>query len=156
MLKYVDYQLVFREIPDTITLAINLSGCPFKCKGCHSSYLQEDLGVNLSTTTLDDITHNNNCAECICFMGGDAFVPELNMLLEYIKKYHNKKTAWYSGSDEISKLINFEYLDYYKIGSYKEELGPLNSETTNQVLYELTHEKDGNIIWKDITKKLRK
>lgn len=156
MLKYVDYQIVFKEIPDTITLAINLSGCPFRCKGCHSSYLQEDAGIILSISTLHSIIINNYCAECICFMGGDAFVPELNMFLEYIKKYHNKKTAWYSGSDEISKVIDLKYLDYYKIGSYKEELGPLNSKTTNQVLYELTHKKDGKIIFKDITKKLRK
>ena len=39
MLKYVDSQITFREIPDEITLCINISNCPFRCKGCHSKEL---------------------------------------------------------------------------------------------------------------------
>lgn len=39
MLKYVDTAIVFSEIPDEVTLAINISGCPNKCKNCHSQYL---------------------------------------------------------------------------------------------------------------------
>lgn len=46
MLKYVDARVVFQEIPDEITLAINISNCPCHCKGCHSQYLAEDIGKN--------------------------------------------------------------------------------------------------------------
>ena len=49
MLKYVDVMETFAEVPDEITLAINLSNCPHRCKGCHSEYLQKDIGEELTT-----------------------------------------------------------------------------------------------------------
>lgn len=33
MLKYAGYDIVFQEIPDEVTLALNLSGCPNGCPG---------------------------------------------------------------------------------------------------------------------------
>ena len=44
MLKYVNTGIVFQEIPDEVTLAINISNCPCRCPGCHSRYLPK--GVN--------------------------------------------------------------------------------------------------------------
>ncbi len=35
MLKYVNYDIVFQEFPDEVTLAINLSSCPNGSPGCH-------------------------------------------------------------------------------------------------------------------------
>lgn len=32
MVKYTDIQVTFREIPDEITLCINISGCPNHCE----------------------------------------------------------------------------------------------------------------------------
>lgn len=43
-MKYVDTKIVFQELPNEITLAINISGCPCACIGCHSSYLSQDIG----------------------------------------------------------------------------------------------------------------
>ena len=34
MLRYTDYDIVFREIPDETTLAVNLAGCPNRCPWC--------------------------------------------------------------------------------------------------------------------------
>ena len=48
MLRYVDYDIVFQEIPDEVTLAINLSNCPNRCKGCHSPHLLENVGESLT------------------------------------------------------------------------------------------------------------
>ena len=45
MLKYVDYDIAFQEIPDEVTLAINLSNCPHRA-GCHSPHC-DDIGKNL-------------------------------------------------------------------------------------------------------------
>ena len=52
MLKYTDYDIVFQEIPDEVTLAINLSNCPNRCKGCHSPYLQQNVGEALTEENL--------------------------------------------------------------------------------------------------------
>ena len=47
-LKYLGYSIVFQEVPDEVTLAINISGCPHKCEGCHSKYLWEYDGHYVS------------------------------------------------------------------------------------------------------------
>ena len=53
MLKYVNTDVVFQEIPDEVTLAINISNCPCHCPGCHSRYLWEDIGLSLDTEAID-------------------------------------------------------------------------------------------------------
>lgn len=45
--KYLDTQIVFAEIPDEITLAINITNCPFRCPDCHSPELQRNIGKDL-------------------------------------------------------------------------------------------------------------
>ena len=72
MLKYTNTGIVFQEIPDEVTLAINISNCPCHCPGCHSQYLWEDIGLPLDTTALDDfIDEYGRDITCIAFMGGD-------------------------------------------------------------------------------------
>lgn len=143
MLKYVDTKVVFSEIPDEITLAINISNCPCHCKGCHSPYLAEDIGepldvwVGFGTTVLDSIISKYKGITCVAFMGGDADPKAVNNCARYVKREYDLLTAWYSGRQELSKDINLENFDYIKLGPYIEELGPLNSKTTNQRLYEV-------------------
>ncbi|MFA7140937.1 MAG: 4Fe-4S cluster-binding domain-containing protein, partial [Proteiniphilum sp.] len=73
MLKYADYDIVFQEIPDEVTLAINLSGCPYRCKGCHSPQLQENIGEELNEAALSRLLQRyGKTITCLCFMGGDA------------------------------------------------------------------------------------
>lgn len=76
MLKYVDTRVTFSEIPDEITLCINLSNCPCHCENCHSSYLAEDIGKPLIYRTIERLLKENEGVSAICFMGGDA-EPEL-------------------------------------------------------------------------------
>ena len=47
MLKYVDTLVSFQEVPDEISLCINISNCPCHCDGCHSPYLADDIGEYL-------------------------------------------------------------------------------------------------------------
>jgi anaerobic ribonucleoside-triphosphate reductase activating protein len=37
MLNFTAEQIVFQEVPDEVSLAFTISGCPLGCKGCHSA-----------------------------------------------------------------------------------------------------------------------
>lgn len=142
MLKYIDYQIVFKEIPDEITLAINISGCPNNCIGCHSQYMKEDIGENLTITSICNMIEDNPGITCICFMGGDKDPEYINILANFCKSI-KIKTAWYSGKPYIADEIELYNFDFIKIGPYIEHYGPLNSRTTNQKLFQIDN---GNLI----------
>lgn len=133
MLKYIDTKVVFREVPDETTLAINISGCPFSCRGCHSDYLQYDAGALLTTLELDYLICANDGITCVAFMGGDGDVKALSKLFAHVEtKYPTLKIAWYSGSNKPEEYKIIKNLDYYKYGAYIMSNGPLSSPTTNQ------------------------
>ena len=137
MLKYVNTGIVFLEIPDEVTLAINISNCPCHCPGCHSRYLWEDIGLPLNTDAIDAFVEQYGTdITCISFMGGDADPKGVNLLAQYIHEEHPQfKVAWYSGKTVISAAINKQDFDYIKIGPFIKHLGPLKKPTTNQRLY---------------------
>lgn len=136
MLKYYNTMVVFEEIPTEISLAINISNCPCRCPECHSKYLWEDIGEELTNTSLRKLIIENEGISAICLMGGDSDVPSLNELAKYVKENYSKiKVGWYSGRDELSKDINLDYFDYIKIGHYDGKYGSLDKETTNQRFY---------------------
>lgn len=140
MLKYVDTKVVFAEVPDEVTLAINISNCPCQCKGCHSSYLAQDIGEPLDLQHLTDLIDSNKGISCVCIMGGDANPSEVDDIAQYIKEYYPElKVGWYSGRQELSKDIELSNFDFIKLGPYKEEFGPLNSKTTNQRFYKVSN-----------------
>ncbi len=153
MLKYVDSKVVFAEIPDEITLAINISNCPCHCEGCHSSYLADDIGEPLDLQHLTNLIDSNKGITCVCIMGGDANPSEVDDIAQDVKEYYPElKVGWYSGRDYISKDINLENFNYIKYGHYDKNKGPLNSKTTNQVMLEI--DIIGNKVFKkDITSK---
>lgn len=141
MLKYVDTLVSFQEIPDEISLCINISNCPNNCPGCHSSYLKDDIGTPLTYTELMRILKNIRGITCVCFMGGDKEPWEIQRLAQFIKE-KGLKVAWYSGKQELHEDIRLANFDYVKLGPYIEELGPLTSRTTNQVMYKIDHLAD--------------
>lgn len=154
MLKYVDTQVTFAEVPDEITLCINISNCPCHCNGCHSPYLAEDIGFVLFPATLRLLLLRNKGVTCVAFMGGDAEPRMINGLAKWIRReeFSNIKVAWYSGRQELSKDINLCNFDYIKLGPYKEECGPLSSRTTNQRLFRVHDNELTDIthkFWKD-------
>lgn len=149
MLKYVDTLVSFSEVPNEITLCINISNCPCHCKGCHSSYLAEDIGNVLNLQALTTLIDKHKGITCVCIMGGDANPSEIDDIAQDIKEYYPKlKVAWYSGKQELSKDINLEFFDFIKLGPYIEELGPLNSKTTNQRFYKVENNKLIDITYK--------
>lgn len=149
MLKYVGSCVVFQEIPDEITLSVNLSNCPCRCPGCHSRYLWENNGIPLTCTALDELMLEYGVyITCVCFMGGDADPAGVNLLAEYLhQNYPEIRVAWYSGRTVIPSVICKTNFNYIKLGPYIEHLGGLSKRGTNQRMY--SKDKDGNFI--DIT-----
>ena len=162
-MKYTDTQIVFRELPDETTLAINISGCPLRCEGCHSPYLRDNIGISITKEVLEELIEKNKGITAVCFMGGDAQPLGITACAKWLKyKYPELKIGWYSGREQLAIDIDLSYFNYIKLGPYNRLLGGLDSPTTNQRLYEvqMTREidKNNNPIYGfvDITHKLQK
>ncbi len=152
MLKYVSYDIVFQEIPDEVTLAINLSRCPNRCPGCHSPHLRDDIGDELSATRLAVLIDEYRTAvTCVCFMGGDGAPDEVAQLARIVKQTYGLKSGWYSGCNRLPANFDSSAFDYVKIGGYDAHCGDLKSPTTNQRLFRLV---DGHLL--DITSRFWK
>ena len=137
MLKYVDTDIVFQEIPDEVTLAVNLSGCPCRCPGCHSKHLWGDAGCPLDSDAVERLLAGQRQeVTCLGLMGGDAQPQEVNRLAHWLREHHPRlKIAWWSGRTLLSPAVSLANFDYIKLGPYLAHLGPLRSRGTNQRLY---------------------
>lgn len=155
MLRYLYTDIVFQEVPDEVSLAIAISGCQIRCKGCHSRELWEDKGTVLGLTELQWLINQSEGITCLLLMGGEHDIDGLIELFEYAHE-RNLKTAWYSGLDVVNRgdVRIYKHLDYIKLGHYDMELGGLKSPTTNQRLYKLSHSDE--LKKEDITFKLQK
>lgn len=142
-LKYDGYTIVMQEVPNEISLAINVSDCPYKCKGCHSQYLWDYVGTYLTDDIDKLLNMYNGMISCVCFMGGDQNPEELLYCLNKVKN-KKLKTCLYTGNDDITSIDKevVNNLDYIKIGRYIEELGGLDSKTTNQRMFDLNNNKE--------------
>lgn len=137
MIKYSDSFVVFEEIPDKVSLALNITNCANNCPGCHSHELALDMGSELAENTIDRLINENAGANCFLFMGEGRDYKRLLELAMYIKeKYPYMAVGVYSGRDEVEDEY-YKVFDYVKVGPYKEDLGPLNKRTTNQRLYKM-------------------
>lgn len=155
MLKYVETLVSFSEVPDEITLCINISKCPCGCIGCHSSYLAEDIGEELTIEALDKLITRNKGITCVSFMGGDREPEYINELAFNVRLKFPIKVAWYSGRQYIPHEIALYNFDYIKIGPYIEKLGGLDNSNTNQIMYKVDN-NNGKISIVDITSKFWK
>lgn len=139
MIKFYNFDIVFQEIPDETTLAVNLTNCPNHCKGCHSPHLWADVGTPLDEESMEALlAPYKNAVTCFCFMGGDAEPASVNRLALFLREHHpGLKTGWYSGRSEIAPEIELKNFDYIKVGPYVKEAGSLKSPNTNQRLYKI-------------------
>lgn len=139
MIKYIpeDTQVVFREIPDEITLAINISNCTHHCEGCHSPYLRDNIGKELTEKELDRLLEKNTGITCLCFMGEGNDPEALKTLISHLRQTLDKTIAigLYTGADDVKDDFYWENLDYIKIGHYDSKRGPIDNKNTNQRLY---------------------
>ena len=147
-LKYVGTSIVLQEVPDEITLAISVSNCKHRCPGCHSPYLWEDVGRYLTDDIADIVLQNLGLVSCVCIMGGDWNVRELNECIDVI---HNRglRCCLYLGCDHVPEQLRM--VDYLKIGHYDRDKGGLDVIGTNQQML-----KNVNGAYVDITSRFQK
>lgn len=141
-MKFYNYDIVFQEIPDEVTLAINITHCPNHCVGCHSPHLWDDIGHELNEEVIDTLTSKyKNLITCVCLMGGDRQWPEVKRLMGHVRRHTKLHTAWYSGREQFPDAAtstassSLSLFDYVKLGPYRPDLGGLKSKTTNQRMY---------------------
>lgn len=147
LLRYVNYSVVCQEVPNEISLVINITECPHHCDGCHSDYLSESVGNYVNDDLPKLLEKYDGMITCVCFMGGDQHINNLNEWLCKIKNVYGLKTCVYSGADnkDIFK-DSLEYLDYLKIGHYDKKMGGLDCKDTNQVFYKVIHLQSDTVL----------
>lgn len=146
-LKYAGHSVVFQEVPNEITLAFNITGCPHRCPGCHTPELREDIGRPLLEDLDSLLEWYGNSITCVCFMGGEHHVDEMKAALQIVKEA-GKKTCLYSGCDTVENFVDLiPFLDYLKLGHYDADRGGLNNPDTNQIM--IAFDEYGE--WIDIT-----
>lgn len=152
LLRYANYSITFQEVPNEISLVLNITGCTHHCDGCHSDYLAQDFGNYVDDDLPALLDKYKGMITCVCFMGGDQAIDNLREWLKRIKKEYDLKTCVYSGADNINTFDScLDYLDYLKIGPYKKELGGLDSPNTNQKFYVVIKDEDAEVNLFDIT-----
>lgn len=144
MIKYVPEMtsVVMEEIPDMVTLAVDISNCTGLCEGCHSPFLRKDVGVELTSAVIDKLLADNFGVNCFLFLGEGNDSAALMSVASYIRNaYPNVSLALYSGRENVEDEI-YDLFDYVKVGPYRPDCGPLNFTTTNQRLYHVRHHDD--------------
>jgi anaerobic ribonucleoside-triphosphate reductase activating protein len=138
-LYYSHPQQTLQDVPGEISLALVVSGCPLRCKGCHSTETYPcDYGTELTIVELNRLLKKYKHTSCVLFYGGEWNIEALSPLVDYIKSL-NLKVCLYSG--RTLKYFTEDFilsLDYLKIGAYIENLGALRNPHTNQKFYEIT------------------
>lgn len=156
MLKYHNHDIVFQEYPDEVTLAINLTLCPNRCAGCHSPFLREDTGEELTPERLFALIDSyEGTITCVGLQGGDND-PEavVDLLAAVRRRYAGRlRTGWYSGRTWLPPAARLSAaLDYVKLGPYLPARGPLSAPDTNQRFYRIA--PDGSLT--DLTHRFAK
>lgn len=142
-MNYYKYDIVFQEIPDEISLAIYFTGCPLQCKGCHSPELWNPKNGSVFTSPVlkSLLQQYEGEISCLLFMGGEWNEKELISFAELAVSL-KIKVALYTGRElhQLSSQL-ISHLTYLKTGPWREELGGLDSPTTNQKIHLLNKEQ---------------
>ena len=137
MIKYIPEltDVVLEEVPDRVTLAVEIPNCQGSCPGCHSSFLKLDLGKELTEAEADRLVEDNFGVNCFLFLGEGNDHEALMELAAHLRAAHpDLELALYSGRQEVEEEI-YEAFDFVKVGPYVEALGPLSEASTNQRMY---------------------
>ena len=127
--------VVLEEIPDRVSLAVDISNCRGNCAGCHSPFLKEDIGEELTPAVIDSLVGENWGVNCFLFLGEGQDLQALLSLAAHVRSL-GLEAALYSGRETVEPEL-WKAFDYVKVGPYRPECGPLNNPATNQRLYRM-------------------
>ncbi len=143
-MKYIERQITFQEVPNEASLSFLISGCPNRCKWCHSSFSWDwSKWVELNRDELlNNLDKNWEYITCVLFLWGEWEEDNLIELLDIVKDWW-LKTCLYSGLNDVPERLKVK-LDYLKLWPYIEKLWGLNSPDTNQRFIRVSD-------WEDLT-----
>lgn len=148
-MKYYNAMIGFQEVPDEISLCINITNCNIHCEFCHSPHLWQDIGIELTDEELKRLIDSNKGITCVAIMGGNANEIRVYELLKIIHEL-GLKTCWYSGRNNLYPPMK-GVLNYVKFGPYIKNLGGLDSPISNQRFFKIVNGE-----YEDLTYKFNK
>ncbi len=146
MVTYNQFGIQLQEVPGEICLSFYICDCPIHCQGCSSPWLWDRGKYVLTPAKIKKAIEKFPYATCI-MLGGDSSNHADLVELAAAARQCGRKVALYSGWDGMDPLLE-PLFDYYKVGPWRAEKGPLNNPGTNQRMYART--EDG---WIDITER---
>ena len=134
MLYFTREEIVWQEVPNEVSLAFLFSGCPLRCKGCHSAdSWKTGLGSALTADYLAErLQRYAGLISCVLFLGGEWQPENLLPLLRQVRGT-GLQTCLYTGLErhEMPEMLMPE-ITYLKTGRWVAELGGLDKPGTNQ------------------------
>ncbi|SUO97570.1 4Fe-4S cluster-binding domain-containing protein [Suttonella ornithocola] len=106
ILYAAEERVVWQEVPDEVSLAFLISGCPLKCRGCHSAYARcPFIGQPLTQDYLEKrLLDYQGLLSCVLFLGGEWQLTALLACLMLVRS-HGLKTCLYTGLDDIDARL---------------------------------------------------
>lgn len=140
-MRIFSQDITFIEVPGEVSLTFGVSGCTNNCPGCSWATLDTE-GDELTEDAYRKILgYHEGLATCVTFLGGE-WTPEIESYLMIASEY-GFKTCLYTGLDDVAYVDHLvPLLNYLKVGKYREELGGLDSEKTNQTFTNLDTGED--------------
>lgn len=144
-MRYAIARTVFQEVPDEVSVAFLVTGCPMGCRGCHSSDAWNGArGRELDEAAIDGwIERSRGLLSCVLFLGGEWDPAGLKRMLDHARS-RGLKTCLYTGLEleQIDPELAAR-LDFLKVGPWVADLGGLGSPRTNQKFIEM---KTGRVL----------
>lgn len=136
-LRHINEQIVWQEVPGETALSFTITGCPLRCKGCHSSeYRNPKMGEPLLADYFQTrLEQYRGLITCVLFLGGEWLPHLLQPFLEQAQR-GQLNTCLYSGFNRVpNSLLN--HLTYLKTGPWITARGGLDCPDTNQRFIDL-------------------
>lgn len=145
-MNYADIKTFDINNGDGVRVSLWVTGCPFKCQGCHNSVLwDKDIG-NLYTDDTENyiinLLNDKNIDVNLSILGGEPLAiwnyEEVLSLCKRVRKEFPSKTIWLWTGYNFDKIKDYEIMQYLDVvidGTYIESLRDENTfwrGSTNQ------------------------